>query len=324
MARVILVTGAAGFVGSHLLTSLLSQTPTPTVVGWRRPGSTLTRTQPTAADAELAWHEIDVLDREAVVDAIAETQPAEVFHCAGIANVAGSWDNVVGTLEANVLGTQNVMYGLRRARVRARVLVPGSALVYRPKLGALTEADQVGPVSPYGLSKLAQEMQASRLASEEQQVVLTRSFTHIGPGQGLSYATSSFAHQIARIEIGQTESTIHVGLLDVHRDLMDVRDTVAAYQALMRRGAANRIYNVCSGCTYQMRDVVVGLVALAHVPIQMQVDPERVRPNDYQELCGDRSLITTDVGWQPQIGLEQMLNNILNYWRSHVQEPGTS
>ena len=319
MARTILVTGAAGFVGSHLITSLLSQTPTPTVVGWRRPGSARARAQPTTANAKLAWHEIDLLDREAVADAISKTQPAEVFHCAGIANVTGSWDNVVRTLEVNVLGTRNVMYGLRRSRVRARVLVPGSALVYRPKLGVLTEADQVGPVSPYGLSKLAQEIQASRLASKEQQVVLTRSFTHIGPGQALSYATSSFAHQIARIEIGQAKSPIQVGLLDTHRDLMDVRDTVAAYQALMSRGTANKIYNVCSGQTYRMRDVVVALIGLARVPIRMQIDPGRVRPNDYQELCGDRSLITAAVGWQPQIGLEQMLSNILNYWRAHIQ-----
>ncbi len=319
MSGVILVTGAAGFVGRHLTALLLSGTPTPTVVGWRRPRSNRTHApRPTATNAGVAWREVDLLDRDAVAEAVAETRPSEVFHCAGVANVAGSWDNVVGTLEVNVLGTRHVMYGLRRARLDARVLVPGSALVYRPKRGALTEADPVGPVSPYGVSKLAQEMQASWLASEKQKVVLTRSFTHIGPGQDLSYAASSFAHQIARIELGRAKSIMDVGLLDAYRDLMDVRDTVAAYRALMNRGAAGRIYNVCSGRTYRMRDIVVGLLKLARVPIQIRLDPERVRPNDYPELCGDRSLITKDVGWKPQIDLDQTLGDILNYWRESI------
>ncbi len=269
-----------------------------------------------AIDNGVGPSEVNVLDPQSVEAALLEAKPSEVFHCAGIASVSGSWDNIVDTLATNVRGTKHLLDGLRQIQVCARILVPGSALVYRPKHGALTETDPLGPVNPYGLSKLAQEMLAVQRNSKNQQVMLTRSFTHIGARQNLAYATSSFAHQIARIEYGQTDSTVRVGILDTHRDVLDVRDTVSAYQALMRHGTPGKIYNVCAGRTYQMREILSRLISLARVPIKIRVDEDRVRPNDYPDLRGDPTAITTDVGWKPKIELDQTLREILNYWRT--------
>ena len=172
-------------------------------------------------------------------------------------------NNVVPTLEGNVRATDNLLSALRSLEPRPRVLIPGSALVYRPAAHAITEDDELGPVSPYAVSKLAQEMLAQQHVAEGADVVLTRSFTHVGPGQEPSYAASSFAEQIAHIEAGDREPVLKVGFLGAVRDLLDVRDTIRAYVALMKHGAAGRPYNVCSGQARAIGDVLDELLRLA-------------------------------------------------------------
>lgn len=318
MAERILVTGAAGFAGRHLVACLLESTPVPEIVGWRRPGSAAQApAEPSGyGNGRIAWREIDVLDREDVDRAIADLRPAQVYHFAGAARVAGSWNSRVETLRTNVAGTEHVLEALRRSSRRARVLIPGSALVYRPKDTAIAETDPVGPNTPYGLSKLAQEMLGARHAADGLDVVLTRSFTHIGPGQDTAFAASSFAWQIARIEAGLAEPTLRVGNLEARRDLLDVRDTVRGYRALMASGARGAIYNVCSGKAHRMADLLAGLLDQARVSIAVTVDPARLRPSDHPLLLGDRARITAEAGWRPCIGLRDTLRDLLDHWRA--------
>ena len=319
MAERVLVTGAAGFAGSHLVARLIAERPAPEVVGWRRPRAegAEPRTVRTG-DGRIAWQEVDVLDRDAVDRAVAELRPGQVYHLAGAAAVAGSWNSRVTTLRTNTIGTEHLLAALQRSSPAARVLLPGSALVYRPHDGPLDENAAIGPVSPYGLSKLAQEMLAARYAADGLELIRTRSFTHFGPGQDPSYAASSFARQIARIEAGAAEPTLRVGDLSARRDLLDVRDTVRAYRALMQRGARGAVYNVCSGSAHRMRDVLAALLAQARAPVAVQVDPARLRPSDYALLLGDRGRITADIGWEPGIGLEETLRDLLDDWRSRL------
>jgi len=309
----VLVTGAAGFVGGHLLAALAEDPAAPLVVAWRRPGGRL----PAAAKAA-TWREVDLLDRTAVEQAVAEAAPTQVYHCGGAAAVAGSWGRVVETLETNVIGTDNLLQALHRTHPTVRVLVPGSALVYRPCDESLTEDHPVGPVTPYGLSKLAQEMLAQQLAGDGLPVLLTRSFTHLGPGQDRAYAASSFAHQIARIEAGAAERVLRVGALDARRDLMDVRDTVRAYRVLLATGVPGRLYNVCTGRAHRMQDVVDRLRRLARTPISVEVDPERLRPSDHPLLRGDPGRIGAETGWAPRIPLDETLRDLLDHWRGAV------
>ena len=325
MADTILVTGAAGFVGSHLLTLLDRTAPAgTTLVAWRRTaeprGQTiLSPPRPAPADDRVTWREVDLLDPAAVTHAIAETRPTQVYHCAGVANVGGSWSNNHATLRANVLGTEHLLTALRDHGAPARVLIPGSALVYRPSASAIDETAPLGPVSPYGLSKLAQEMLGLAAARQDgMTVLLSRSFTHVGPGQALSYAASSFAEQIARIEVGRAEPVLSVGNLEARRDLTDVRDTVRAYQLLMTRGTPATPYNVCSGRAYQIQEVLDGLLANAAVEVSVRQDPGRTRPNDNPLLLGDRSKITRDLGWAPEIRLSRTLSDLLDCWRATV------
>ena len=330
----VLVTGAAGFVGRHLLAALTAdpaaltaepaaltaepaaltaEPAAPRVFAWRRPG-----VGAPAAAGRATWREVDLLDRTAVERAVAEAAPAQVYHCGGAAAVAGSWERVVETLEANVIGTENLLQALQRVRPDARVLVPGSALVYRPCGESLTEEHPVGPVTPYGLSKLAQEMLAAQFAGDGLPVVLTRSFTHLGPGQDRAYAASSFAHQIARIEAGAAEPVLRVGALDARRDLLDVRDTVRAYRALVATGVPGRPYNVCTGRAHRMQDVLDRLLRLARRPISVAVDPARLRPSDHALLLGDPGRIGAETGWAPRIALDETLRDLLDHWRAAV------
>src|SRR5450631_354108 len=214
MTRPILVTGAAGFAGGHLLDLLAGSTGQ--IVGWHRPGHP-------PPDAAATWAPVDLLDRSAVIDAIGRLQPAVVYHCAGAAHVGRAWEGASAALATNVRATHHLMEGLRLAGAEARVLIPSSALVYRPGSEPLTEAHPLVPTSPYGLSKLAQELLACDGRSAQVHVTVARAFNHIGPRQDPAFAASGFARQIAEIEAGHQSPEISVGNLEARRDLTDVR-----------------------------------------------------------------------------------------------------
>jgi GDP-4-dehydro-6-deoxy-D-mannose reductase len=262
---------------------------------------------------------VDLLDAAAVSRAVAELRPDAVYHCAGAAHVGQSWSRVRETFAANVVGTHNLLRALGRAGLAARVLIPGSALVYRQSDAALGEEAPLGPASPYALSKLAQEMLGIRAIAEDgQRVVVARSFNHLGPRQDPSFAASSFARQIARIEAGMAEPIIEVGNLDARRDLTDVRDTVRAYHVILQRGRPGAVYNVCSGRAHAIGDVLERLVGLSRVAVEIRRDAARCRPQDLPLLLGDPGRITRDLGWAPRITLEQSLADLLAYWRETV------
>jgi GDP-4-dehydro-6-deoxy-D-mannose reductase len=313
MTDPVLVTGAAGFAGSHLVDALVADGAT--VVGWHRPGSP-PGTQPT-----VGWTAVDILDRDAVARALAAAQPAVVFHCAGSAHFGSSWRDSLAPLETNVLGTHFLLDAMRRAGRPARVVVTGSALVYRTSTHALSEDAPVGPSSPYGISKLAQEMAALRADAEDGvPVVVARPFNHAGPRQDPSYVTASFARQIARAEAGRGPRVIVVGNLEARRDLTDVRDTVRAYRALAQRGVPGRVYNVCGGQAYSVRELLERLVALGRVRLDVRPDPALFRPNDNPIVLGDPSRIIEETGWRATIPIERTLGDLLEYWRERTAD----
>jgi GDP-4-dehydro-6-deoxy-D-mannose reductase len=314
----VLITGAAGFAGSHLL-DLVEPGEGP-VVAWRRPGERLPA-PPTGTRCR--WMTVDVLDRHAVRQAVRDARPTLVYHLAGIAQAGDSWDRTVRTLEVNVLGTRHLLDAVADLDPPARVLITGSALVYREQPRALGEDDPVGPASPYGFSKLAQEMTGAHAAREQGvPVLLTRPFTHIGPRQSPAFFASGVARQVARIEQGLAEPVIDVGNLDARRDIADVRDTVRAYRAILERGVPGRVYNVCAGQAYRIGDILDGLLSRARVRIDVRRDPERYRPHDAPLVLGDRSRLANELGWVPTIAIEQTLTDLLDYWRQAARTAG--
>ena len=304
----ILVTGAAGFAGGHLL-DLLSGGGRE-IVAWHRPGGHQPREVPGTT-----WEAIDLLDAAAVAAAIARLRPSIVYHCAGAAHVGRAWDDTESTFAVNVRGTHHLLDALQRADVAARVLVPSSALVYATVDEPLKESHPLVPNSPYGLSKLAQEMLAQR-TNGTVSVALARPFNHFGPRQDPHFVASGFARRIADIERGRWPPEISVGNLEARRDLTDVRDTVRAYQLILERGQPGRPYNVCSGRALPIRELLDMLLARARVPIAVKVDTARYRPNDTPLLVGDPSRLRDELGWAPTIPIEQTLDDLLAFWRS--------
>ena len=303
----ILVTGGAGFAGSHLI-ELLTGDGHP-IVAWHRPG-----TAPAAVPGTI-WQAVDLLDAHAVFRAIDRLRPTAIYHCAGAAHVGRSWNETVSTLAVNVRGTHHLLQALSRADVESRVLIPGSAMIYRPADEPLTEEHPLVPPNPYGLSKLAQELLGRHASTTRVVVTIGRAFNHVGPRQGASFATSDFARQIARIEAGRQEPEVVVGNLDARRDVVDVRDTVRAYRAILERGRPCRPYNVSSGKAIAIGEMLDRMVARAHVPVRVRVDVTRYRPNDLPLLVGDSTRIREELQWTPTIPLSQTLDDLVEYWR---------
>ena len=307
-APTVLITGASGFAGSHLVGHLAGHCD---LTGW-------SRSTPTPEFAGLAkWACVDMLDREHVRQEILALRPAAVYHCAGAAHVGSSWQDTALPLASNVLSTHYLLDALRRSGAPCRIVIPGSANVYAASTAPLVEDSPVGPASPYAVSKLAQEQLAIRaLVEDGVEVVIARAFNHIGARQNPTFAVAGMARQIAQIEHGSAEPVIRVGNLDAHRDLTDVRDTVRAYALLMERGVPGRIYNVASGVGRQMRAVLDALVARSSVAVEIVLDTTRLRPNDLPVLIGDSTRLRTVTGWGPHLSFDRTLDDILDYWRS--------
>jgi GDP-4-dehydro-6-deoxy-D-mannose reductase len=306
------VTGAAGFVGSHLIELLERESSD--LVAWLRPG-----TQPLVRGSRVRWLDIEMHDRDAVNRAVAEIRPTDVYHLAGVPHVGESWGHVQETFAGNVLATHHLFNALRRADIRPRVLVTSTAFVYAPQDRAITEDDVVRPNSPYGTSKLAQEMVAKR-GWEDDGIpsLIARAFNHIGPRQAPSFVASSIARQIAEIEVGRKPAMLSMGNLDSRRDIMDVRDTVLAYQSMMASATPGLPYNVCSGTPVPIRTLVELMQSQARVPITIEQDPARFRPNDTPLVLGDRRRLERDTGWAPAIPLAETVADLMAYWRQQI------
>jgi GDP-4-dehydro-6-deoxy-D-mannose reductase len=306
---VILITGAAGFAGSHVVEALGGSED---VVGWTH------HAPPPQEIARLArWQRVDLLNPSEVREAIARLKPSAVIHCAGAPNVAHSWRDTVTPLSANVLATHHLFDALSRTGTACRVVVTGSGTVYAASTAALTEESPIAPSNPYAVSKLVQEQLAFRAAHEDGvDVIVTRSFNHTGPRQSAAFAAPNMARQIALIEAGRAEPVIRTGNLDAQRDISDVRDMARAYIALLRRGVSSTLYNVSSGTTRVMRSVLDALVARARVQVRVETDPALMRPNDTPVVLGDPTRLREATGWRPEVSFNQTLDDLLTYWRS--------
>lgn len=319
MAGLPLITGATGFAGGHLLERLVAHGTR--IHAWAHTSLSLPRRSSEGAeaggltrlpDSSVTWTAVDLLDRAAVRQALQASRPSVIYHCAGLADVSASWHDPVRILKVNALGTHVLLEALTSLGLDPRVVLVGSALVYKPSTEAIDEEHAIGPSTIYGVSKLAQEMTAE---ASGRQAVLVRPFNHAGPRQSPSYATSAFAQQIAEIEAGRREPILHVGNLDAQRDITDVRDTVRAYHALAETGQPRRPYNVCSGRAYSMRELLDILLSHARVRVRVEVDPARLRPSDNPVILGSHARLTADTGWTPVIPIEQTLADLLDYWR---------
>jgi GDP-4-dehydro-6-deoxy-D-mannose reductase len=317
----LLVTGAGGFVGGHLVRYLASEQPGVEVFGILLPHGSVSW----GSGAGMTILEADLNDPAAAAGVVEAVHPDRVVHLAGQSSVHQSWLDPGGTLRTNVMGVVHVLDAARRLSLRPDVLVVGSAEEYgsvRPDEIPISEDAPLRPASPYAVSKVAQGALARLYGpAGGMRVVLTRTFHHTGPGRGEAFAESSFARQIAEIEAGLRPPVLKVGNLEAVRDFADVRDVVRAYWLLLERGQPGAAYNVCTGQGRRIRELLDLLLASSRAHVEVRVDPERLRPSDVPVQVGDPARLRAATGWEPGVPLEQTLRDLLDDWRQRTAAP---
>jgi GDP-4-dehydro-6-deoxy-D-mannose reductase len=303
-------------VGQHLLRRLLARDGG--VVGTTLDGSPPPPGVLTPGEsARVRWVPMDLTSERDVRDVVVQAAPDAVFHLAAQSSVGASFADPVGTWEVNATGTLRLLAALEAEVPRARMLVVSSGEVYGAVADSeqpITEARRLDPLSPYGASKAAAEMAAVQAARRGAvTVVIARSFSHTGPGQEPRFALPAFAEQLVELRgrAGAGERVLRVGDLSVRRDLMDVRDVVAAYEILLERGLPGEAYNVCSGRAVVLREVVDRMVELTGVPVRIEVESRRLRSADIPLLLGSPERLQA-LGWEAAIPLERTLRDLMD------------
>lgn len=315
---VVLVTGIAGFVGCHLAEYLCKETDHEIhgVIHRHTRRIQHLRNQST-------FHKGDLRDGLWVSELIETVRPDLILHLAAWSDVKGSWQQPWTAYELNIQCQLNLMESLCRWVPTCRALVVSSNEVYglvQPGDLPICEDTPFRPGSPYGVSKLAQDMMGLQYwLSHQLPVVRVRSFNHIGPAQADDFVASAFARQIAEIEVGIAEPVVRVGNLTTERDFSDVRDVIRAYWLALNRGEPGQVYNVGRGQSYSIQSILDRLLRLSSAEIRVEVDADRLRPSDIPvSVCDNRKLVAT-TGWQPQYSIEETLLDVLNYWRTQVE-----
>ena len=316
----ILITGVTGFVGSHLAEYCLSLDQQVEVIGtcrWRSRRENIEHLE----DA-INLYECDLRDASSVKTLLADIQPERIFHLAAQSYVPSSWNSPGETITTNVIGQLNIFEAMRETNSTASIQIAGSSEEYglvHPEEAPITEKNPLRPLSPYAVSKVAQDMLAYQyFQSYGLKVVRTRAFNHTGPRRGDVFVTSNFAKQIAEIEAGQRPPVIHVGDLNPKRDFTDVRDIVRAYWLSLEHCSLGEVYNVASGKAYRIKEVLKILLDNSGQDIEVVEDPERLRPSDVPLLLGDNSRFCKATGWIPEIPFEQTAKDLLDYWRERT------
>lgn len=313
----IFITGATGFAGSHLIESLLTQDH-----------EVYALTHPATSHQELPNHPNlhgipgDLLDLDSLKTAVLQAQPDTIYHLAGQAYPARSWDNPALTIAINTGGTANLLEAAV-AFGRPRVVIVTSAEIYGFVAEAdlpLTEATTPQPRHPYGVSKYAAgQLTAVYAQRYDLPVVEARPFNHIGPRQALGFVVPDFASQLAAIKLGQKAPIISVGNLDARRDFSDVRDVVTAYQILAAKGSPGEGYLICSGQAVSIHYLLNALIEAAGIAVEVVYDPARMRPSDTPILYGSHAKLSNDTGWKPEIHLRQSLNDAYQDWLQRLK-----
>lgn len=311
----ILIIGAAGFVGGHLINYLNSVEDGPLYVT-RLPNEFIEN----ANIKEGCNLVLDVCDENQVENLLRVVKPEYIFHLAAQSSVSLSWKEPALTYKVNVVGSINILESIRRLQLKSRILIIGSAEEYgQVKLKELpiSEDTKIMPSNPYAISKVSQEMiSLMYVETYAMDIVMVRAFNHIGPGQSPVFVISDFAKQIAEIESGKQEPRLLVGNLDAKRDLSDVRDIVRGYWALMQKGIKGEVYNIGTGVSYRIMELLETMIDMSSCKIEIIVDPKKFRPSDIPELRANITKITRDVMWEPKISISTSLKDILDYWRS--------
>lgn len=313
-----LVTGISGFVGSHMAEYLLEIGGD--IIGTIRNRSRMNHLEDILSEIHLI--ECELRDPFSVENLISREKPDLIFHLAAQSFVPTSWNSPIDTIHNNVAGQVNIFEAVRRKELPCKIQIACSSEEYgqvEPGEVPITEDNPLRPLSPYAISKVAQDYLGYQYhKSYGLHIIRTRTFNHTGPRRGEKFVTSNFAKQIAEIEKGIKPPVLYVGNLQAKRDFTDVRDVVRAYWLALQKGEPGECYNIASGSCCTIEEMLEVLLSYSSVTIEVKQDPERLRPSDVEILLGDYTKFHSQTGWTPQIPFKQTMEDLLQYWREHV------
>jgi GDP-4-dehydro-6-deoxy-D-mannose reductase len=304
----VLITGAFGFVGRRLADHLRSQ-------GYAVLCSGL-ENEVNGDDVRAC----DIANPESVDELLSWATPLDgIFHLAARTFIPDAHANPAAVMDVNASGTIHLVQAMRRHTPKARLVFISTSEVYGPPTSLpVNEQHPLNPQNPYAISKAAaDQFCAYASAGDGLDIIRMRPFNHSGAGQADNFVLSDFARQIAGMSPGNHGNQMKVGNLEVARDFSHVDDIVRAYELAFRLGESGHVYNACSGDALTIRTALETLIQLAGVDVELVVDPARIRPTEVMEVRGDHSTLTARTGWQPEIGLTQLLEELLDYWRIH-------
>ena len=313
MKRAIII-GAAGFVGSYLARHLQSK------YGMKVAVTKLSHETLEIEGADV--YDLDIMNRDAVVNLLFKVRPDYIFHLAAQSSVGLSWKNPGLTIDINIKGSINVMDAVRELYYKPRILLIGSGEEYgHIKEGEtpIAEDNMVRPGNIYAATKACQNMIGNIYAKAyDMNLMMVRAFNHIGPTQAPMFVVADFCKQVAEIEKGLRSPIMYVGNLSALRDFTDVRDVVRAYALLVQKGSSGETYNVGSGHAVSIQEILDMIIALSDKAIKVEVDPNKLRPVDIPIIEADTRKLKMATGWEQTIPLRQTIEETLEYWRGRV------
>lgn len=316
----ILITGITGFAGSHLADYFLEEGDHEIygTVKWRSNRENIRH-----IESKIKLLECDIKDAFAMKAVLEESKPDHIFHLAAQSYVPFSWRVPQETIDTNITGELNLFEGLRGLKMNPMIHIAGSSEEYglvHPDELPITENNPLRPLSPYAVSKVAQDFLGYQyFKSYGMKIVRTRAFNHTGPRRGEVFVTSNFARQLIEVERGKRQPVLQVGNLDAVRDFSDVRDVVRAYALALKKGTPGEVYNIASGKGIKIADLLKKLIELTKVEVKIEQDPDRLRPSDVQLLTGSPEKFQKATGWKPMIPFEKTLRDLMDYWRSIIK-----
>ena len=314
-----LVTGVSGFVGGHLAEHLTGMGDL--VVGLSASGRWPSGREAVGRAVRIERFDLASGDDAALADLIARKQPEAIYHLAAQANPQASVADPRGTWALNLGGALTLLEAAKASGLRPRIVLVGSGVCYGNPSAEYLPVDEdcpLRPNNPYAASKAAADLLGiQHHLAHGADVVMVRPFNHAGPGQSSSYVLGALARQVAEVEAGKKDR-VEVGNLDVVRDFTDVRDVVRGYRLLALKGTAGEVYNLGSGRGTRLADALEFLRSRATVPVEVFVDPARVRPVDQPLLVADASKLRAATGWEPAYSIEQTLADMLDEWRASL------
>jgi GDPmannose 4,6-dehydratase/GDP-4-dehydro-6-deoxy-D-mannose reductase len=321
----VLITGIGGSGGSYLAEYILEHQPGVEVHGLARWHST-TQNNLAGIAGRATVHEVDLMDMASLLPAIQRIRPAAIFHLAAHANVRASFDTPTAVLANNILGTSNLFEAVRLAGLEPWIQLCSTSEVYgqvRPEEVPIREDAPMRPASPYAASKVAQDLLGyTYFTAYRMRIIRTRMFAYLNPRRADLFATS-FARQVARIELGLQDTLAH-GNLDSVRTLIDVRDAMGAYWDALRYCAPGEAYNIGGTTTMKVGEFLERLIALARKPIPTRVDPALLRPADVTLQIPDVGKFSAATGWKPRYSFDESMEHLLDHWRRQARHEAAS